>query len=97
MVTSTARRVNPIATVVSVVAAVIAVILVLHIILFVFEANPGNGAVETIADWADWLARWAKDLFTPDNVKARVAVNYGLAAVVYLAAGALISRLVSRV
>ncbi|WP_406284891.1 hypothetical protein [Embleya sp. NBC_00896] len=88
---------NPIATVVSVVAAAIAVIIVLHIVLFVFEANPTNGAVETIADWAEWLTRWAKDLFTPDNVKARVAANFGLAAVVYLAAGALISRLVGRV
>ncbi|MFI1384506.1 hypothetical protein [Embleya sp. NPDC020886] len=88
---------NPIATVVSVVAAGIAVVILLHIILFVFEANPANGAVETIADWADWLTRWARDLFTPDNVKARVAVNQGLAAVVYLAAGALISRLVGRV
>ncbi|MYW01397.1 hypothetical protein [Streptomyces sp. SID3343] len=97
MVTSTARRVNPIATVVSVVAAGIAVIIVLHIILFVFEANPANGAVETIADWADWLTRWARDVFTPDNVKARVAANYGLAAVVYLAVGAFVSRLVSRV
>lgn len=97
MVTSTARRVNPIATVVSIVAAAIAVVIVLHIILFVFEANPANSAVETIADWSDWLTRWAKDLFTPDNDKARVAVNQGLAAVVYLAAGALISRLVGRV
>jgi hypothetical protein len=89
--------VNPIATVVSVVAAGIAVIIVLHIILFVFEANPANEAVKTIADWANWLARWARDLFTPDNVKARVATNYGLAAAVYLTLGAFVSRLVSRV
>ncbi|WP_078976442.1 hypothetical protein [Embleya scabrispora] len=97
MVTSRARRANPIVTVIRAVVTVIVVIIVLHIVLFVFEANPANDAVDTIADWSDWLTRWAKDFFTPDNVKVRVTVNCGLAVLVYLGVAALLERLARRV
>ncbi|MDI2131943.1 hypothetical protein QI554_38045 [Yinghuangia seranimata] len=72
-------------------------IIVLHILLVLLEANPGNSLVSTLTDWADGLTGWARDLFTPDNPKARVFVNEGLAAVVYAVLGGAVARAVARI
>jgi hypothetical protein len=74
----------------------VAAILVAAILFVVFEANPDNGIVSTVSDWARWLAGPFKDLFTIDNAKTEIAVNYGLAALVYVAIAGLIARLLAR-
>jgi hypothetical protein len=88
---------NPIAIVIRIVTGVIVAILVLHIILVLLEANPGNSLVQTMADWADGLAGWSRDLFTPDSYKARIFINEGLAAVVYALIGGALSRAATRI
>jgi hypothetical protein len=84
------------ARLVNLVAGVVATIVVLGILLVVLEANRSNDIVNAALDAARWLAGPFKDLFTLDNHKTEVAVNYGIAAVVYLAVGGLIARLLRR-
>lgn len=71
-------------------------IIVAAILLKVFEANPSNDVVSTVTDWGRWLAGPFKDLFSFDNAKIAVAVNWGLAALVYLIVGSFIARLFAR-
>jgi hypothetical protein len=71
-------------------------IIVAAILFTVFEANPSNDVVSTITDWARWLVGPFKDLFSFDNAKTAVAVNWGLAAVVYVTVGSFIARLFAR-
>jgi len=77
---------------ISLAALIIAAILVLHIIFVWLNANQGNDIVSTDADWAGWLATWFIDLFTPANIKLRTFLNYGLAALFFLALGGLLRR-----
>ena len=63
------------------------------ILLVVFEANRSNEIVEFVLDVGRFLAGPFKDMFNLDNAKTEVAVNYGLAAVVYVAVAGLITRL----
>ena len=78
------------------VATVVAAIIVAGILLVVLEANRSNDIVNAVLDAARWLAGPFKDLFTIDNRKTEVAVNYGIAAVVYLAIGSVIARILRR-
>ncbi|MEU4445076.1 hypothetical protein AB0K14_02270 [Actinosynnema sp. NPDC050801] len=89
--------------VVSVVAGVLgwagllaAVVLVAHVLLTVGGANPANSITTTVATWADRLALGFRDLFTPEDAKLRVLVDYGLAALFWLVARSLVLRLVRR-
>lgn len=73
-------------------AAAVAAALVLHIVLVLLDANPANAIVIVVRGIADRLVGPFQGLFTPRDPKRQVAVDYGLAAVVYLAAGAAVSR-----
>src|SRR5215211_3158647 len=84
------------ARLVTTIALVVAGIIVAGILLVVLEANRSNDLVNAVLDAARWLAGPFKSLFNIDNQKTEVAVNYGIAAVVYLAVGALIARLLRR-
>ncbi|MQY09841.1 hypothetical protein [Actinomadura macrotermitis] len=90
------RTVSLLAGVVSAITTIIVLILAVHIVFVAFEANTGNALVGRIADWADGLAWQFKDVFEPADAKVRVAVNYGLAAVVYLVIGRLLVGLIRR-
>jgi hypothetical protein len=61
------------------------------------EANRDNSVVDWVLDAARWLATPFRDVFTLDSHKADVAVNYGLAALVFAVAGGLIARVLRRV
>ena len=74
----------------------IVAIIVAAILFKVFDANASNDIVSTITDWARWLVGPFKDLFSFDNAKTAVAVNWGLAALVYLIVGSLIARVFAR-
>jgi hypothetical protein len=76
--------------------SLVAGIIVAGILLVVFEANPRNEVVEAVTDAARWLAGPFRDLFEIDERKWRNAVNWGLAAVVYLAVSRVIARLIDR-
>ncbi|MDF3298427.1 hypothetical protein [Streptomyces tropicalis] len=69
------------------IADVAAAFLALWIVLYLFGANQGNVFVGFVQDVAGALAWWSQDIFTMDTEKLRVILNYGLPAVIYLAAG----------
>ena len=71
-------------------------IIVAAILFKVLEANAGNDIVSTITDWARWLAGPFRDLFSFDNAKTAVAVNWGLAALVYAVVGSVLASLIVR-
>ena len=75
------------------VAVVLAI--VIGIVLVVLEANPSNDIVTFFTDVAEFLVGPFEDLFTLKDNKAETAVNWGLAAVVYLIIGRLIATLVA--
>lgn len=77
-------------------AAVVAVILVLHIIFVLLGANSGNAIVSTDASWASTIAQWFLGLFTPSSYKLAVFLNYGIATLVWLAAGRIVASVVNR-
>lgn len=78
------------------IAGVVALIIVAGILLVVLEANTSNSIVQAIHDAGSWLAGPFKGLFSLSDHKAKVAVNWGLAAVVWYAVGHLIARMLSR-
>ena len=76
--------------------SVVVGILVVAILLIVFEANTSNDIVRWFNDAGSWLAGPFKNLFSIHNDKVEVAVNWGIAALVYGFVGRLIARLLAR-
>ncbi|KAA2262217.1 hypothetical protein F0L68_13075 [Solihabitans fulvus] len=90
------RIVGVVAGVLSWVGLVFAVILVAHVVLTMGGANPDNGITRFVSSWADTLALGFRDLFTPSDAKLRVLVDYGVAALFWLAVRSIVVRLVRR-
>ena len=84
------------ARVVRLIAGVVALIIVAGILLRVFDANMSNTIVRDVHDAAAWLVGPFKNLFSIKNPKVSIAVNWGLAAIVYYAVGHFIARLLAR-
>ena len=76
--------------------SLIALILIIAIVLTVLEANRSNDIVQVVRDAAGVLAGPFDNLFKLDSNKAERAVNWGIAAVVWLALGRLVARLLLR-
>jgi hypothetical protein len=88
---------SPAGRLVELAAVIIAAIIVLHIIFVLVGANGGNDIVRTDSDWANTLAVWFRDLFTLSDAKLEVLVNFGLAALFYLAIGRIVGSLISNI
>ena len=84
------------ARVVRTLAGLIALVIVAAIVLFVLGANQSNGIVSAIHDAGQWLVGPFKNLFKIHNAKLAMAVNWGLAALVYLIVGHFIASLFAR-
>jgi hypothetical protein len=84
------------ARLVRLVAWIVALIIVAGIVLRLLDANMGNVIVRDIHDAASFLVGPFKNVFTPNNPKASIAANWGLAAIVYLLVGSLIAGLLVR-
>jgi hypothetical protein len=74
----------------------VALIIVAAILLFVLGANGSNTIVKAIHDAGKFLAGPFKGLFSLDSGKATLALNWGLAAVVWYLLARLIARLLLR-
>jgi L-asparagine transporter-like permease len=85
-----------IARAVILIGTVVALIIVAAILLFVLGANGSNAIVKAIHDAGKFLAGPFKGLFTLDSAKATLALNWGLAAVVWYLLARLIARLILR-
>ncbi|WP_139228753.1 hypothetical protein [Blastococcus tunisiensis] len=94
--TGTARVFSLVATVVRVVCSVVAALIVAHAVFVLFEANPTNVLVEFTAGWRNTFGWFTEDLFTPSDPKIAEAINDGLAALIWVVAGSLLSKLIVR-
>jgi hypothetical protein len=83
------------ARIVSLVTALVVGFIVVGILLHVLGANGGNVIVGFIYDVAGWLVAPFKGVFSPDGEKLRIAVNWGLAAIVYAIVGGVLARLLA--
>ena len=86
-----------IARVVLIVGSVVALIIIAAILLVVLGANSSNQIVQAVHDAGKFLAGPFDHLFTFKRPKVELAVNWGLAAVVWFALSRLIARLLIRV
>lgn len=84
------------ARLVSVIAGLVAFVIVLGIVLVVLDANPTNTVVDAVLDAAKFLVDPFKDIFDLKRRKTEIAVNWGIAAAVYLIVGNIIARLLRR-
>jgi hypothetical protein len=84
------------ARLIDVVAAVAAAIIVLAIVLHVLGAKTTNGVVSAIHDAGSWLSSWSHGIFSIHNGDVRMAVNWGIAAAVYLIVARLIASVLAR-
>jgi hypothetical protein len=78
------------------IATIVALILVVGILLVVLEANASNELVKAVHDAAQFLAGPFDGLFNLTRHKVEIAVNWGIAAIVWYALGRLIARLILR-
>ena len=75
---------------------VVVVLILTGILIHVLGANTSNAIVSFLDDAARWLTQPFHGIFNLDNAKAQIAVNWGLAAVVYAIVGGLVARLLAR-
>ncbi len=84
------------ARIVQLVASVVVLIIIAGILLVVLKANPTNTVVSDVHGWARSLAGPFDGMFSFRNAHTAIAVNWGIAVVVYLLAAGLITRLLGR-
>jgi hypothetical protein len=78
------------------ITSAIALILVLAIVLTLLGADRSNDLVQFLRDAARVLSGPFDGLFRLDSNKVEKAVNWGIAAVVWIALGRLVARLLLR-
>jgi hypothetical protein len=85
-----------IARLVRLVAALVVLLIAVAIVLRVVGANASNSVVSDIHDAARTLVGPFKGMFSIKSAKGELALNWGIAAVVYLIAGNLLAALIAR-
>ncbi len=78
------------------VAGLVVLVIVLGILLFVLLANPHNAIVSDIHDAAKWLVGPFQNVFSVKGSKLNLALNWGLAALVYAVVGGALASLAAR-
>jgi hypothetical protein len=84
------------ARIVSLVTSIVVGLIVIGIVLVLLDANRGNAIVDWLVGAGQFLADPFHDVFKFHGHKARIAVNWGLAAVIYAIVGGMIARLLRR-
>lgn len=84
------------ARIVRLITAVVVGFIVVGIVLHLFEANAGNALVGFVYDVAEWLVTPFKGIFSLDDAKTQIAVNWGIGAVVYAIVGGVLASLLAR-
>jgi hypothetical protein len=85
-----------VARIIRTVASLVALVIAIGIILRVLSANPHNTIVSDIHDAGQWLVGPFKNVFSVKGAKLNLALNWGLALVVYLIVGHLLASLIAR-
>lgn len=90
------RTVRMVCTIITVSCSLFAAVLAAHIVMVLGEANPANGVAAFVRGWAGGVSLGLDGLFTPDSAKTQVLLNSGLAALAWLALGAVVTMLIRR-
>jgi hypothetical protein len=77
------------------IVGIVVVIIVAGIALVLLKANATNAIVVDVHDTARWLVGPFDGIFSFHSARVALAVNWGIAAVVYVIVGGLIARLLS--
>jgi uncharacterized membrane protein YdcZ (DUF606 family) len=77
------------------VVSIVVLTIVAGILLVLLKANPANSIVSEVHSWARWLAGPFDGMFSFHSANDAIAVNWGIAAFVYLIVGGLVARLFS--
>lgn len=77
-------------------ASLVFAVIVLGIVLWLASANSHNAIVADVHDVAKWLVGPFQNVFSVKGAKLDLGLNWGLAAIIYLAAGHLIATAMSR-
>ena len=88
-----AGAIATVARVIRVVAGIAALIIALGIIFVALKASPSNTIVSHIHDWGNWLTTPFRNMFHVRGARGTLALNWGIAIVVYLAVAWLITRM----
>ncbi|WP_330278367.1 hypothetical protein OG205_43675 [Lentzea sp. NBC_00516] len=91
------RTVRTVCAVIDVVCWTFAIVLLVHIFLVIAGANAGNGFFQFVAGWADGITLGLDGLFTPENAAVATLLNEGLAALLWLVIGGLLTALITRI
>lgn len=87
---------NVLARIVWLIGSIVALVIVAGIVLVVLKANMGNSIVSAIHDAAKFLVGPFDGIFKPSDHRLAVAINWGLAAAIYLIVARLIAGLLRR-
>ena len=90
------RTVGVVCTIITVITAMFAVVLGVHIVLVLGSANMANGFASFVDGWADGIRLGLTGLFTPGNAKVATLLNEGLAAILWLVIGGVLTYLIRR-
>lgn len=71
-------------------------VLVIYILLTLLQANPDNTAARLVRELAQFFDLGLSNLFLLDDPRWSVALNFGVAALVWMAGTAVLVRLVRR-
>jgi hypothetical protein len=88
------RSLAGLARIIRLITAGVAGVILIGIALVLLEGNRDNMIVDGLLDAAAWLTAPFEDMFTLDDRKQSIAVNYGIAAAVSALAGGLLARFV---
>ncbi|WP_367137257.1 hypothetical protein [Saccharothrix sp. HUAS TT1] len=91
------RAVRVACAVIDVLCWTFAIVLAIHVFLVIGGANPANGFARLVESWSAAVSLGLRDLFTPANAGFRTLLNDGLAALLWLLIGALLTAVISRV
>ena len=83
------------ASVIRILTVVFAAILVIYVVLAVAGANPANSITIFFSDLASNLTLGIGDLFLPADESLRIILNFGLAAVVWIVIGIVVSKVLN--
>jgi hypothetical protein len=81
--------------VVRIVAGLIFLLIAVAILLYDLKANGSNSIVKAIHNGAKFFANPFNDIFNPKGLRTKLTLNWGIAAVVYLVAGAIIAAIIA--
>jgi hypothetical protein len=91
------RFVHTLCGLIHLVCGLCAIVLAIHIVLVFGEANAGNGFANLVDTWSTHVSLGLRGLFTPSGEKLRTLLNDGLAAVLWLIIGAVVTDLIARI